>query len=106
MLLALALSMLLCCASRFVRGWMVTLFRASEMLVRGAFVGPDYFPDIYRTTAKTWAEDVKRLYDINVDVTGLDNIPSCTPVLYICNHQSSMDVVALVSAIPGGFSFM
>ena len=55
--------------------------------------------------AKEWSATIVRLYKINVEVSGASNIPN-EPCLYLCNHQSSMDVPALVEAIPGYFSFM
>lgn len=41
---------------------------------------------------------------IKVQATGLENLPAdATPLLFVCNHQSILDVVAILKALPARY---
>ena len=41
-----------------------------------------------------------------IKVSGLENIPKKTSVIYIANHQSFLDIPTLMSLLPGSFRFI
>ncbi len=47
-----------------------------------------------------------RLLGINLDIKGVENIPSDEPVIFVSNHQSFIDVKLSIAAIPRNFSFI
>ena len=53
----------------------------------------------------SWANFIMKLSGAKVTVTGLENIPKDTTVLFVSNHQSYFDIPLLMSAIdiPKGF---
>ena len=53
----------------------------------------------------SWANFIMRISCAKVTVTGLENIPKDTTVLFVSNHQSYFDIPLLISAIdiPKGF---
>lgn len=40
-----------------------------------------------------------KFYDNNVEILGMDNIPSSIPVLFICNHSNSHDIFSMYSIL-------
>lgn len=51
-------------------------------------------------TEKTWSEMACKKYGIDLQVTGLENIPP-DPVVYVSNHQGYCDILAFLAAMPG-----
>lgn len=56
-------------------------------------------------TAVPWAQSLLKLAGCTVRVTGAENIPENTPVLFVSNHQSNFDIPILIAHInrPKGF---
>ncbi len=56
-------------------------------------------------TAIPWARSLLKLAGCQVHVTGAENIPQDTPVLFVSNHQSNFDIPILMAHIdrPKGF---
>lgn len=55
--------------------------------------------------ARSWAKSLLRTGGTKLTVSGLENIPTHTPVLFVGNHQSYFDIVTFVAAVenPTGF---
>jgi 1-acyl-sn-glycerol-3-phosphate acyltransferase len=53
-----------------------------------------------------WARLILRLTGSKVKVTGLENIPKDTPVVYISNHQGDCDTLAFLGYVPGHKCFI
>ena len=53
----------------------------------------------------SWANFIMKISGAKVTVTGLENIPKDTTVLFVSNHQSYFDIPLIMSAIdvPKGF---
>lgn len=60
----------------------------------------------YHRIACTWSSICLRMAGVTVKVSGLENIPEGTPVIFMSNHQSSFDIPALYKAIPVRFSWI
>ena len=56
--------------------------------------------------ARNWVSWILRGCGIRVIVEGLENVDVNRPHVFMCNHQSVMDIAALVQTIPVGFRFV
>ncbi len=52
-------------------------------------------------TARTWARLLIGLAGARVDVSGLENLPTHTGVLFVSNHQGAFDIPLLIGYVPG-----
>lgn len=59
---------------------------------------------IHKTTSK-WAEKHVRMSGANVQVNGIENIPTDTPVVFMSNHQSNFDIALFMTYVdkPKGY---
>ena len=55
---------------------------------------------------KTWADKLVRDYDMHVSVINPEFMPTFGPCVYVCNHQSYLDVVAFYSIIQTQVGFV
>ncbi len=53
--------------------------------------------------ARPWARCILVTCGVRVRVRGRDRLPRGVPVIYITNHQSHFDVLALIVALPGQY---
>ncbi|HTY18791.1 MAG TPA: lysophospholipid acyltransferase family protein [Myxococcota bacterium] len=49
---------------------------------------------------RTWVRWILATFRIRVDVDGLENVPTRAPVILMSNHQSLVDIAAIVSTLP------
>lgn len=56
--------------------------------------------------ARFWSRTALALARVKVTVTGTEYIPLEGPVIYMGNHQSNFDILALTNAIPRRFSWL
>jgi 1-acyl-sn-glycerol-3-phosphate acyltransferase len=96
-LIVLLLCVIACYRVKFARGWWLTLYYAGSIIYKGLQITEDAE---YRAMAKSlvneWSEAVIALYEIHVEAVGLNNVPSDTPCLFLCNHQSRFAQAALL----------
>jgi 1-acyl-sn-glycerol-3-phosphate acyltransferase len=55
--------------------------------------------------AKARARTLERLLGVRVRVTGLEHVASAGPFVYTPNHQSHLDILALLAHLPGAVRF-
>jgi 1-acyl-sn-glycerol-3-phosphate acyltransferase len=60
----------------------------------------------YHRVACAWSSIGLGMAGVQVKVSGQENIPKNVPVIYMSNHQSNFDILALYQAIPGKFSWI
>lgn len=58
-----------------------------------------------RALGRTWVRWILRTFGIRVEVSGLENIPTDTPALFLSNHQSLVDIAAIVDKLPTAVSW-
>jgi len=58
-----------------------------------------------RALGRTWVRWILRTYRIRVEVSGLENVPTDAPVLFLSNHQSLVDIAAIVDTLPPAVSW-
>ena len=55
--------------------------------------------------AKARARDLERLLGVHVTLTGLEHVAGGGPFVYAPNHQSHLDILALLAHLPGATRF-
>ena len=60
----------------------------------------------YQKTAKIWGSLLVKTALVELKVSGLENIPRDTNVIYAPNHQSYLDIFILLKCLPGLFTFV
>ncbi len=55
---------------------------------------------------RVWVRWILWTCGIRVDVDGLDNIPRDRPCVYMSNHQSVVDIVAIIATLPVAWRFV
>ncbi|WP_088535771.1 1-acyl-sn-glycerol-3-phosphate acyltransferase [Geobacter sp. DSM 9736] len=61
---------------------------------------------LYYRHAVLWARLSLLLAGVRVVVEGREKVPVASPVIFMSNHQSNFDILALFLAIPGQFSWI
>ena len=77
-----------------------TLFFGS-LAILGCLVIPNGNPLIW--LSRPWAAVILGLSGVRVRVEGISRIPRDRPVIFISNHQSHFDILALTRALPGQY---
>jgi 1-acyl-sn-glycerol-3-phosphate acyltransferase len=66
------------------------------------FINPDYL-HVY---ARFWARLSLLLAGVRLEVQGVENLPRGNTVIYMPNHQSNFDILALQAGLPGQFRWL
>ena len=61
---------------------------------------------IYQKMAKLWGSVLADSALVKVTVSGLENIPADTAVIFTPNHQSFLDIFILLKILPSSFRFV
>jgi 1-acyl-sn-glycerol-3-phosphate acyltransferase len=72
-----------------------------SMAILGCLLVPNGNPLVW--LARPWAAVILALSGVRVRVEGVDRIPRDRPVIYISNHQSHFDILAIIRALPGQY---
>ena len=55
---------------------------------------------VMRALGRVWIRWILRTYGIRVEVEGLENVPARAPVILMANHQSLVDIAAIIDTLP------
>ncbi len=58
-----------------------------------------------RVLGRVWVRWILRTFRIRVEVSGLENLPAHTPALFLSNHQSLVDIAAIIDTLPPSVSW-
>ena len=61
---------------------------------------------LYHRHAAFWARMGLRLAGVSVEVAGQEKVPADEPIIFMSNHQSNFDILALFVAIPQRFAWI
>ena len=61
---------------------------------------------IYDWTQSTWARRLTKVAGTPVTLVGFERVPQGRPVVYVSNHQSWFDILALAGTVPGTLRFV
>lgn len=85
----------------------VTLIQLALIAVYTVLIGPPIivasFFDGGRTMlrlGRVWIRWILATFRVRVEVAGLENVPTHAPVILMSNHQSLVDIAAIVSTLP------
>lgn len=88
----------------------VTLIASAPLLLRVKYLGAlgrkEEKAGYVEKITGAWARLVIKITGSRVKVTGLENIPKNTPVVYISNHQGDFDTLAFLGYVPGHKCFI
>lgn len=79
------------------------LLKAKYLERKGRIADRDKYAE---KISRLWAKTIIKLTGSSVYVTGAENIPEGTPVVFICNHQSYFDILVFLAYIPGQKGFI
>jgi 1-acyl-sn-glycerol-3-phosphate acyltransferase len=55
---------------------------------------------------RSWAHSLVRLYNVDVEIDGLEHVDPQRPVIYMPNHASMVDIVVLIHSLPVDLRFI
>ncbi len=67
-----------------------------------SFINPDYLHNY----ARLWAKVGLRLAGVRLTVVGREHLRAGEPVIYMSNHASNFDILALFAGLPGQFRWL
>ena len=100
------LNRLWCSLRYYVAGLPLTAWHSSIAVVAGLLGVRWRSGGIYDWTQATWARRLLWVAGTPVTLDGFDHVPRDQPVVYVCNHQSWFDILALAGTIPGTLRFV
>jgi 1-acyl-sn-glycerol-3-phosphate acyltransferase len=53
-----------------------------------------------RALGRRWVRWILRTYRIRLEVSGLEHVPTSEPALFLSNHQSLVDIAAIIDTLP------
>ncbi len=80
-----------------------TMISALSATILGFF---DPYSRLSNASLRFWGRSVIWMAGAKIVVDGLENIDPTQPYVYLANHQSAYDIVALISVIPGTARFV
>ena len=91
---------------RYAFGWIIYMGWWGTGVVFSALLGVRFRPgNIYDRSGRGWGRGMLRFSRIAVRVMGRERIPD-SPVVYISNHASEIDIWALLAELPGSVRFV
>ena len=84
----------------------LTVWHASIAVVAGLLRVRWKRGGIYDWTQSTWARRLIRVAGTPVTLVGFERVPRDQPVVYVSNHQSWFDILALAGTVPGTLRFV
>ena len=91
---------------RYALAWIVFMGWWGTGVVLAALTGVRYRPgNIYDRAGREWGRGMLRWCRIAARVEGRERIPD-RPVVYISNHESQIDIWALLAELPGSVRFV
>lgn len=83
-----------------------TLWYGLKVIVAGALGVRQRPGGVYDEACRCWARKVLNWSGVEVRTKGFDKIPTDRPVVFVANHQSFFDILALGAVLPGTFRFV
>jgi len=58
-----------------------------------------------RALGRTWIRWILRTFSVRIEAEGLENVPTHAPVVFMSNHQSLIDIAAIIDTLPPSVSW-
>jgi 1-acyl-sn-glycerol-3-phosphate acyltransferase len=83
-----------------------TIYYAGKAIIAGYLRIPDTEGGVYDRCGRDWARWLLWAAGVKVNAVRFENIPPNTPVVYVSNHQSFFDMLAIMAVLPGKLRFV
>jgi 1-acyl-sn-glycerol-3-phosphate acyltransferase len=83
-----------------------TIYYSSKAVVAGWLKIPNLPGGVYDECGRRWGVRVLRAAGVTVRTVGMEHIATDHPIVYVSNHQSLIDILALAATIPGKMRFV
>jgi 1-acyl-sn-glycerol-3-phosphate acyltransferase len=94
-------------AVRYVLSHLVLTVYCAMRIIIAAALRERYRPGgTFDAMPRLYGRSLLRINRIPVEVTGLDRTAAALPCVYVANHESWLDVLALMAVLPGSFRFV
>ncbi len=85
----------------------LTIWYGTKVIVAALILRlPNRQGGLYDQVSRIWARRLLKAARVPVRTRGMEHVPAGQPVVYVSNHQSWFDILALASTIPGTMRFM
>ncbi len=82
-----------------------TLYYGMKAIIAGWLGVPSVPGTVYDECARRWGRKVVKAAGCHVRMKGMEHIPE-GPVVYVANHQSFFDILAVAAVLPGKMRFV
>lgn len=86
--------------------FVLTVWYGTKAIVAGLIGIPNRQGGVYDRIGRSWSSKVLKVAGVHVRVQGMDHVPRDTPVVFVSNHQSFFDILALSAMLPGTMRFV
>ncbi len=93
-------------AAYLVTLFVATLYYGGSAILAALFRVPPKEGGVYDRAARGWSRHLLRAAGVPVSMVGFERVPAGRPVVYLSNHQSWFDILALASTLPGTVRFV
>ena len=84
----------------------LTVFHGSKLIIAATLGVKNKHGGLYDRTGHSWARSLLKVSGVKVNTEGFENIPSGEPVVFVSNHQSFFDILAVLLVVPDTFRFV
>ena len=94
-------------AARYVLSHVVLTIYCAMRIIIAAALGERFRPGgTFDQMPRLYGRRLLQINRIPVEVTGLERVTAALPCVYVTNHESWLDVLALMAVLPGSFRFV
>ena len=84
----------------------LTVYYGFKVIIAGFLRIPNRPGGLYDEVARRWSLGLMWGAGVTVRTVGLERVPHDRPVVYVANHQSFFDILALAATVPGQMRFV
>ncbi len=84
----------------------LTVWYGTKAIVASLIGIPNRKGGVYDRIGRSWSTKVLKAAGVSVRVQGMDRVPRDQPVVFVSNHQSFIDILALSAKLPGTMRFV
>ena len=84
----------------------VTVYYGLKVIIAGYLRVPNRQGGVYDQAGRRWARGLLWAAGVKVHTVGFERVPHNRPVVYVSNHQSFFDILALAATVPGTMRFV
>lgn len=86
--------------------FVLTVYYGMKCIIAAYLRVPNRVGGVYDQAGRRWARGLLWSAGVKVATVGLERVPRDRPVVYVSNHQSFFDILALAATVPGMMRFV